>query len=218
MPTPTSYTYAISPVNIDQFTANIEATAIVTAIDHLSAVGTSVSISFKDALSVGDKALLDACVASYVYEAPHQPTQKVEVTSQPSINILSTPAFASKMFGNKSLYKRVVGKKFDVVIGENVLLYTETFPWVKFMALEIVNGDFGDTISLYVLDTATGTYSTIPNYQLNQFGFSANIAPGFYQHKSEFDADVYAGLQIKIVYTSISAKTVGVNYVMNEVK
>lgn len=132
--------------------------------------------------------------------------------------VTKVPAFASKNFGTKSLFKRVVGKRYDVSIGDNTLLYTETFTWVKFMALEIINGEVGDTVSLYVLDTATGTFSTVPNYPLNQFGFEANIAAGFYEHKSEFDADIYAGLQIKIVYHSISAKAIGVNYVMNEVK
>jgi hypothetical protein len=135
-----------------------------------------------------------------------------------SLSVSSTPAFASKSFGAKALFKRVVGKQFALTTGDNILLYTETFPWVKFMALEIINGEVGDTCSLYVLDTENGTYSTVPNYPLNQFGYAANIAAGFYQHKSEFDADVYAGLQLKIVYTSVSAKTVGINYVMNEVK
>jgi hypothetical protein len=224
MATPKTYTYTISPINIDQFTASIEATAIVTALDHLSSLGTSVSILFKDVLSDGDKALLDSCVSSYVYEAPHQLTQKVEVTAQPAISIASTPAFASKNFGTKSLFKRVVGIQFPLTVGDNTLMYTETFPWVKFMALEIINGEMGDYVSLYILDTVAGTYTkaqtgtAYPSAPLNQFGFNANIAPGFYQHKSEFDADVYQGLQIKIVYHSMSEKTIGINYVMNEVK
>lgn len=137
---------------------------------------------------------------------------------QQPMSISSTPAFASKTFGNKGLFKRVVGKKFELTSGVNTLLYTQTMPWVKFMSLEILNGEMGDTVSLYVLDSSTGTYTTFPNAQMNQFGFNANIAPGFYQHKSEFDADIYIGLQIKIEYTSISTKTIGINYIMNEVK
>lgn len=135
-----------------------------------------------------------------------------------SMPILSTPAFASKTFGTKNLYKRVVGQQFPLIAGNNTLLYIEQFPWVKFMALEIINGEVGDYVSLYILDTATGTYSGFPNATLNQFGFSANVGAGFYSHKSEFDADLYQGLQVKIVYTSKSIKTIGINYVMNELK
>ncbi len=132
--------------------------------------------------------------------------------------ISSTPAFASKTFGSKSLFKRVRGLQSVVAIGDNTILYVEEFSWVKFMALEIINGEIGDYVSLYILDTVTGTYTGHANYQLNQFGYNANIGAGFYEHKSEFDADIYQGLQIKIVYHSISAKTVGINYIMNEVK
>lgn len=91
MPTPTTYTYTVSPINIDQFTANIEATAIVTALDHVSAVGDEISILFKDVLSEGDELLLDAMVDAYVYAAPINPVQKVEVTTQPAVAISSAP-------------------------------------------------------------------------------------------------------------------------------
>jgi hypothetical protein len=224
MATPTSYPYTISTVNIDQLTANIENTSIVTALDHVSTVGDAVSILFKDALSDSDKSTLDSVISSYVYAVPVQATAKVAIESQPPISINSTPAFASKSFGAKNLFKRVVGQQATLSPGDNTVLYVEQFPWVKFMALEIINGEVGDYVSLYILDTATGTYTkaqtgtAYPNAPLNQFGFNANIAAGFYAHKSEFDADIYQGLQIKIIYHSVSAKTIGINYVMNEVK
>lgn len=130
----------------------------------------------------------------------------------------SSSPFASKTIGTKNLYKRVTGMKFPVVMGSNNLNYVATFPWVKFTGIEIINGEVGDFISLYVLDTATGTYSTVPNAVLNQFGYSVNVIPVSYVHKSEFDADIYQGLQIKMVYTSVSVKTIGVNYIISEVK
>lgn len=134
------------------------------------------------------------------------------------IEVSSVPAFASKTIGDKRLFKRVVGMSVDVTVGVTDILWTCSFPWVKFMAIEIANCSAMDSISLYVLDTVTGTYSTVPNCILNQFGFGAVLSEGSYKHSSEFDADLYSGLQIKIVYTSVSIKTVGVNFVMNEVK
>lgn len=136
-----------------------------------------------------------------------------------SLTVGSSPPFASKTWGLKSLFKRITGQKFSLVVGSNNnLIYLATFPQIKFTGIEIVNGEIGDTVSLYVLDTATGTYSTFPNAVLNQFGYAVNVAERFSAHKSEFDADIYAGMQIKVVYTSMSVKTIGLNYIMNELK
>lgn len=134
------------------------------------------------------------------------------------VTVQSIPAFASKTIGSKSLFKRVVGLQPSLSIGANTVLWACNFPWVKFMAVEITNGEAGDTISLYVLDSVNGQLTTVPNYQLNQFGFNANVAKDFYVHKSEFDADLYQNLQVKMAYTSVSTKNIGVNLVMNEVK
>lgn len=135
-----------------------------------------------------------------------------------SVDITSLPAFASKMLGTKKLYKRVVGIKSDVSVGDNVIDWTQTFPWAKFMEIQFFNCEIGDYVDLEIYDTSTGTYSTIPNYKLNQFGFAANLCKEFYSHKSEFDADIYVGMIIRIIYHSVSAKNIGINFVMNEVK
>lgn len=202
----------------DRLTLEIAASTIVIALDHVETVSSPATtrVFFKDTLSTTDEASLGSIIDAHV--PTPLPVGPLAVSVSTPVVVSSTPAFASKTFGAKNLYKRVVGQQIDLTMGANTIIYVETFPWVKFMALEIVNGEAGDYCSLYILDTATGTYSTIPNYQLNQFGFATNIGPGFYQHRSEFDADVYAGLQIKIVYTSVSAKKIGINYVMNEVK
>ncbi len=126
--------------------------------------------------------------------------------------------FASKTMGSKKLYKRVHGISNNLSLGDNTILFTVPYAWAKITGIELINGVAGDVISLYVLDSTTGTYSTIPNYSLNQFGFSVNVAPNFYEHKSEFDADLYLGMQLKIVYTSTASNTVGINIILNEMK
>jgi len=69
-----------------------------------------------------------------------------------------------------------------------------------------------------VYDTATGTYSGVPNYMLNQFAYSVNIAKDYYVRLSQFDADLYTGMIIQFTYNSVSDKTIGFNLIMNEVK
>lgn len=127
-------------------------------------------------------------------------------------------AFAAKSIGDKKLYKREHGKTFQVQAGSTDCIFTIPYPWVKITGIEIIGGEFGDTCDLMILDSASGTYSTIPNYKLNQFGFDVNVAPGEYEEANQYEADIYQGMQIKIVYKSISAKTIAVNYNLHEVK
>lgn len=142
----------------------------------------------------------------------------IDILKGQQIQISSIPAFASKTFDGKKLYKRVVGIRNAIVTGSNVINWSNSFPWVKFMEIQFFNCQVGDYVDLEVYDDALGTYSTVANYKLNQFGFTANLSDAFYSHKSEFDADIYYGIIIRMTYHSISDKTVGINFVMNEVK
>jgi hypothetical protein len=138
------------------------------------------------------------------------------------ISVNSEPSFKAKsqVIGGvlKKFYARNTGKQFAVTTGSNELSYTATFAWVKMIGVECVGAEALDTAELLVYDNALGTYSGVPNALLNQFGYTLNMAPGFYSRESPFDADVYAGMIIKINYVSVSNKTVGVNFIMNEVK
>jgi len=130
-----------------------------------------------------------------------------------------TQPFASKILPNgKKLYKREHGIQASVAVGANTILFTIPYPWVKIIGLEILFGEKLDTCDLMILDSTSGTYSGVPNYQLNQFGYNVNIAADLYEEESAYDADLYQGMQIKIVYNSQSAKTIGLNFNLSEVK
>ena len=127
--------------------------------------------------------------------------------------------FSSKTLPNgKKLFARTTGFQATLTAGANVVNYTVTYPWVKVTGIEIIGCEALDVVQLKVFDTNTGTYSTIPDCQLNQFGYTVNLPKDFYSRTSSFDADLYVGMIIKIEYTSISAKTVGFNLILNEVK
>ena len=133
--------------------------------------------------------------------------------------IQSQMAFASKVLPDgKKLYKRMVGMSQALSAGSNNVIHTVTFAHVKMVGVEIIGAELGDYCDFMVLDDTSGTYSTIPNYQLNQFGWSVQMAAGKHEEKSNYDADLYVGMQIKLVYNSASAKTVGFNFDLNEVK
>lgn len=136
--------------------------------------------------------------------------------------IQSQPPYGSKtvdISGNvKSLYSRLTGLQFPVVIGSNTLSYTVTYSWVKLIGVEAVNCEALDTVDFKVYDTSTGTYSGVDNALLNQFSYSVNLCKDFYQRMSQFDADMYAGMVIQMTYNSQSNKTIGINLLLDEVK
>jgi hypothetical protein len=145
------------------------------------------------------------------------------ITSPAKVDISSQAPFAAKTItlsdGTiKKLYKRITGIQQELVQGTNTILFTIPFPWCKITGIELINGENLDTACLYVLDDINGTYSSIPNYQLNQFSYSANASKDYYKLESEYDADLYYGMQLKITYNSISAKIIGINFLLNEVK
>ena len=138
--------------------------------------------------------------------------------NKPILNPQQQP-FASKTLPNgKKLYKREHGITSDLTEGSNNIVFTIPYPWVKIIGVEVMHGEKLDTCDLLVLDSTTGTYSGVPNYVLNQFGFNVNIAENQHEEENAYDADLYAGMQIKIVYQSQSAKTVGINFNLTEVK
>jgi len=128
-------------------------------------------------------------------------------------------AFASKEIVElqKRLFKRVSGIQCTLITGANTIIYTVPYSWVKITGLEVISGQGLDVFSVEVLDSVAGTYSGTPSLKLNQFAFSLNVSGGFYAHSSEYDADLYQGMQIKITYSSLSDKTVGFNFILNEV-
>lgn len=132
----------------------------------------------------------------------------------------SQNAFAAKTIGSKKLYRRVTGVVAAVGLGTNEIIYAIPFPWAKITGIEIINGAALDTVSLSVLDTAAGaTYTGYPNNTvLNQFGYSVNVAKDYYSYKSEFDADLYQNMQIKLSYHSTTNKSIGINFILTEVK
>lgn len=127
-------------------------------------------------------------------------------------------AFAAKSVDGLKLYKRVHGVKHSCNIGNNDIYFTIPYDVCKITGAEFINAEAGDTADLWILDTATGTITTIPNYPLNQFGFLVNLAKDHYEHKSEYDASLQLGLQIWVKYNSISIKEVGINFILNELK
>jgi len=151
---------------------------------------------------------------------PSQDQLDFEATLKLTANkpISDINAFASKKFGEKSLFKRLHGVQQSVVIGANIIDFEVPYNWAKITGLEVFESSACDKVNLSVHDTAAGTYSGTPNFKLNQFGFDLNVAKDMYKYESAFDADLYMGMIIRLEYTAKAAKEICVNFDLTEVK
>lgn len=147
---------------------------------------------------------------------------KTTKTNKDVIPPITSNSFTAKtLISNgvvKKLFARNTGMQFAVSAGTNTLTYTATYPWVKILGVECIGAETLDTVDMKVYDNASGTYSGVPNYLLNQFAYSVNVGKDYYIRTSQFDADLYTGMIIQFTYNSVSAKTIGFNLIMNEVK
>lgn len=131
--------------------------------------------------------------------------------------------FTEKQLRNgQKIYVAVEGKDFAVTTAgnDNNCDFTVPFSHCKFTGLEIIGASTGDMVKLQILDDANGTYSTVANYVLNQFGGKnsyVNVAKDFYSRESGYDADLYTGMVIRVIYKTISDKSVYINYLLHEV-
>jgi hypothetical protein len=155
-------------------------------------------------------------VRNIVYSLNDTP-QQVEVKIQPPANPFSAK---NEVISGvlKKYYKREHGIQQDLTAGYNWIYFTIPYPWVKLAGIEILFGERFDYTDLYVLDSATGAYSTIPSYPLNKFGYAVNVAETEYEENSAYPADLYQGMQVAFYYYSQTAKRVAINFNLTEVK
>lgn len=197
---------------------NIQASSIVTALDHIGTTGSGptmiVAVWFKDVLSTGDQTTLISLMASYINTAPPAITPLVVINN-------ALPPFGAKTLVvsgvTHKLFSRFTGFQQSLSPGSNTITYTSTYPWAKLLGVEVINSEALDYVDFKVYDNSSGTYSGVANALLNQFSYSLNIPKDYYQRNAQFDADIYVGMIIQITYTSVSAKTVGFNLFLNQV-
>lgn len=209
------YSFTKSPCAIDRLAEEIRASSITVAFDYATLLGADLVLYFKGELSESEQSVLSSLVTA------HSGQPLPQNTAQP-VSVQAAPPYGSKTItvsgATKKLYARNVGIQQALSAGSNTITYTASYAWVKMLGVEAINCEALDTVSFKVYDNASGTYSGYPNLLLNQFSFSLNLPKDYYLRMANFDADVYAGMVIKVEYTSVSAKTVGLNFLFNEVK
>jgi hypothetical protein len=140
-------------------------------------------------------------------------------------NYYSREPFASKTLRHgEKLFRRKHGQKATIPANSSLdVIFTCPYTKAKINKLEIIDANARDRVDLIVrapLDQPTASaYGLTADQFLNQFGDDVIISDFLYSDKSDYDADVYAGFQIVIVYKNdtISAREVGFNLIYHEV-
>jgi hypothetical protein len=204
------YDFTKTTVAADRLTQEIRSSTITKALDHISVLGSALSMFFKDDLSEEEQTTLATIVTNHS-GLPLPDSMTTQVTTQP---------FASKQLcSGKKLFRRCHGivvslPANDSVSGEIVIPYNQC----KINKVEVVWAPEGVTANLEVYDTPTGTLSGYPNVKLNQFGFNVAIAKDFHADESQYDADLIKDLKVKVTLTNSTdvAKNVGINFFLHE--
>ena len=121
------------------------------------------------------------------------------------------------------LFRRVHGITCNLTSeGNTEVIFSVPYNQCKVNEVNIVWCPEGVQVDFQVLDTPTGTISTIPDYMLNQFGFDVNVSKDYFEDISSYDADLIKDMQLKIIFKQksgyTSTKEVGINIVLHEMK
>ena len=146
-----------------------------------------------------------------------------QMTSKEVVISNNLQAFASKeLHDGSKLYKRKHGVKGSSIPANSSgsVIFTAPYTLCKLTDVEVLKGREGDEVDFFILDTALGTVSGIPNFPLNQFGFDVQITKDKHSEHSDYDADLFSGLQIMFQYynNNDSAVKPVFNITLHEVK
>lgn len=141
---------------------------------------------------------------------------------KPQGNTINLQPFASKVLDcGKKLYRRKHGiRKECLANATTVIDFVVPYAECKIDEVEIVNCTGNDSVDLKIKDTVAGSYSGVPNYTLEQFGYSVCLSDLYYTDTSNYDATLYQGMIVEVTYNNneADAKQIGINIVLHEVK
>lgn len=129
--------------------------------------------------------------------------------------------FASKIMPDgKILKRRTIGFTFLLTAqAQTTYEYTVTYGHCKINQVEVFYCQENTTAMMRVRDSIAGTYSGVSNAILDTFGNNVNIGKDYWIGRSEYDADLYAGMVLEFVFNSLADtdKTIGINIILHEV-
>jgi len=125
-----------------------------------------------------------------------------ETNYKPQANTVSPETNENDAFASKQGHSfRGMGFSGNALKNASTVIALTVDNTYDLSGVEILNGALGDKVQMKVVDDALGTYSTIPNYVLDQFGINWNIRPNFVKDLP-YTARVYLGMKVEFHYTN----------------
>lgn len=134
--------------------------------------------------------------------------------------LLPLPFSSKELPTGEKLFRRKYGYKVTILANQVTTFdITVPYPSQKVNEAQIVGCNSGVTVNFKVIDTEVGTYSTVPNFVLDQFGFNVVINEKFFEDISPYDAHLYAGMRIRFEFNNPGSEhEIGINMVFHEVR
>ena len=218
-----TYSYSIvsdtqnSLLNTDTLVISVEASTISPTLNNISTDGDSLNITFGAALSTEEQTTLTGIINNHSGDPTPEDIapQEVKVVQE----VASAPFAAKVLSDGRKLFKRVHGVFGNVPANSTADIdFIVPYTQAKINGLEILGASHGDSANFLVLDSAMGMITTVPFYQLNQFGFDVCMRKDFHVEESQYDADVYGGMVLRLQFTNSTNdnKSVGANFILHE--
>ena len=122
----------------------------------------------------------------------------------------------------KKLFARLTGLPPVTVLAGQAENFDFSFPYSvgKVNSSEIIGCNAHDIADFFVLDDNVGTYTTVPNYTLNQYGFDVNLKEGFHEFYCEYPGTIYQNMILRVRYENKSDvdTKVSINLKIHELK
>lgn len=145
----------------------------------------------------------------------------VKIKNKIESKVFQTPWASKVLEDGRKIFRRKHGLQ-DLIPANSSksIIYMIPYPVVKIDQVEVINCSALDQIHFKVLDSPNGSYTGYANFLLNQFGFAVNLSKDFYSDFSNYDAELFVGMQIETVYYNNDSvdKTIGFNFVLHELK
>jgi len=205
MPTVTKYSFQ-QAYDIPSLVTEIEASPIVTVLDHIDVTGSETDVWFKDALSSDDETALNTVIANYVYipPAPPAPIKTIQILGADTLSLSPFGALISPAANTLTNCDIVI--PFAVVLRGGIVFSPDS-----------VMGDWF-SVSVIDKDNVVGAGGTPDNPTiLATYIASWYLMPGVVNSVEDVSISqpLPQGLYMRVAYTSVGtvAPSILVNFI-----
>jgi hypothetical protein len=180
----TKYVYQ-KEMDISSLVIQIQASPIVTVLDHIDVTGNETDVWFKDVLSANDQTTLNTVVTNYTYITPpaNPPTKVIQVLGQDSFSIWSQGVKFTATAGQATIYDFKLTQTVYARGGALCSFNVAAGDWITVDVIDKdnVTGQGGTPDNPTMLDDYIPTWYVMPGQNLiEDISLSSPLPSGLY--------------------------------------